>query len=38
MFAASDVAIAYRAKPVVRAQATYALDVCGLDGALNFFR
>ena len=38
MFAASDVAIAYRAKPVVRARATYALDVCGLDGALNFFR
>jgi phosphoserine phosphatase len=38
MFAESDVAIAYRAKPVVRAQATHALDYCGLDGALNFFR
>jgi len=38
MFAESDVAIAYRAKPIVRAQATYALDYCGLDGALNFFR
>ena len=38
MFAESDVAIAYRAKPIVRAQATHALDFCGLDGALNFFR
>ena len=38
MFAECDIAIAYRAKPVVRAQATYALDFCGLDGALNFFR
>ena len=38
MFAESDVAIAYRAKPVVRAHATHALDYCGLDGALNFFR
>jgi phosphoserine phosphatase len=38
MFAEADVAIAYRAKPVVRAAATYALDYCGLDGALNFFR
>jgi phosphoserine phosphatase len=38
MFAESDVAIAYRAKPVVRARATHALDYCGLDGALNFFR
>ena len=38
MFAAANVSIAYRAKPVVRAAATCALDVCGLDGALNFFR
>ena len=38
LFAESDVAIAYRAKPIVRAQATHALDFCGLDGALNFFR
>ncbi|MFO1314086.1 MAG: phosphoserine phosphatase SerB [Burkholderiales bacterium] len=38
MFAAADVAIAWRAKPVVRAQAACALDFCGLDGALNFFR
>lgn len=37
MFAAADVAIAYRAKPVVRAAATCALDVCGLDGAPNYF-
>lgn len=38
MFAAADVAIAYRAKPRVRDQATHALDFCGLDGALNLFR
>ncbi len=38
MFAEADVSIAYRAKPVVRAQATYAIDHCGLDAALNFFR
>ena len=38
MFEECDVAIAYRAKPVVRAQATHALDFCGLDGALNCFR
>jgi phosphoserine phosphatase len=33
----ADVAIAYRAKPVVRAQADYALNVSGLDGVLNLF-
>ena len=38
MLAAADVSIAYRAKPLVRAQATYALDYCGLDGALNLLR
>ncbi len=38
MFEAADVAIAYRAKPVVRARATHALDFCGLDAALNLFR
>ena len=38
MFAQADVSIAYRAKPVVRAAATHALDFCGLDGALNLFR
>jgi len=29
--------VAYRAKPVVRAQARYALNVAGLDGVLNWF-
>ncbi len=37
MFRCADVAIAFRAKPVVRAQATHALDFCGLDAALNLF-
>lgn len=37
MFAEVDIAVAYRAKPVVRAQATHALDRCGLDGVLNLF-
>ena len=37
MFAEADVSIAYRAQPVVRAQATHTLDVCGLDGVLNLF-
>ena len=31
----AGVGIAYHAKPVVRAQATYALTHCGLDGILN---
>ena len=34
---ASGVSIAYHAKPVVRAQATYALNFAGLDGVLNLF-
>lgn len=38
MFRQADISIAYRAKPVVRAAATYAIDHCGLDGALNYFR
>lgn len=29
--------IAYRAKPVVRAQAAYAINYCGLDAILNLF-
>ena len=29
--------VAYRAKPVVRAQARFALNVAGLDGVLNWF-
>jgi phosphoserine phosphatase len=37
MFREADVSIAYRAKPVVRAQATYAIDHCGLDAVLNLF-
>jgi len=38
MLAAADVSVAYHAKPIVRAQATYAIDHCGLDAVLNFFR
>jgi phosphoserine phosphatase len=38
MFAAADISVAYRAKPVVRAAATYAIDYCGLDGVPNLFR
>jgi phosphoserine phosphatase len=37
MFAEADISVAYRAKPVVRAQATHAIDHCGLDGVLNLF-
>ena len=37
MLAHADVSFAYRAKPVVRAKATYAIDHCGLDAALNLF-
>ncbi len=37
MLRAADVSVAYRAKPIVRAQATYAIDHCGLDAILNFF-
>lgn len=29
--------VAYHAKPVVKAQTRFALDVCGLDGVLNWF-
>ena len=35
MLKAADISIAYHAKPVVRAQATYAIDHCGLDAVLN---
>jgi phosphoserine phosphatase len=38
MFRQADISIAFRAKPIVRAEATYAIDHCGLDAALNFFR
>ena len=37
MLREADVSIAYRAKPLVRAEATYAIDHCGLDAALNLF-
>ncbi len=37
MLAAADVSVAYRAKPVVRAAATHAIDHCGLDAVLNLF-
>jgi phosphoserine phosphatase len=35
MMAQADISIAYHAKPVVRAQATYALNFVGLDGVIN---
>jgi phosphoserine phosphatase len=38
MLREADVSVAYRAKPVVRARATYAISHCGLDAALNLFR
>ena len=37
MMAEAGVSIAYRAKPVVRNKADYALDHAGLDGVLNLF-
>jgi len=37
MLEAAGVSIAYRAKPPVRAKATYALDHSGLDGVINLF-
>lgn len=37
LFAQADVSVAYKAKPVVRAQATHALDFSGLDAAVNLF-
>jgi len=37
MLGEADVNIAYRAKPLVRAQAAYALNFVGLDGILNLF-
>lgn len=33
----AGISVAYRAKPVVREQATYALNHSGLDGVLNWF-
>ncbi len=37
MLARADVSIAFRAKPIVQKQATYAIDHCGLDAVLNLF-
>ncbi|MFM7817542.1 MAG: phosphoserine phosphatase SerB, partial [Verrucomicrobiota bacterium] len=36
MMALGGFSVAFRAKPVVRQQATVALNVCGLDGVLNW--
>jgi len=38
MLAEADVAVAYHAKPIARAAATYCLDHSGLDGVVNLFR
>lgn len=37
MMSAATVGVAYHAKPVVQAQATYALNFVGLDGIANLF-
>jgi phosphoserine phosphatase len=37
MLREADISIAYRAKPIVRAATTHAIDHCGLDAALNLF-
>jgi phosphoserine phosphatase len=37
MLAAADFSVAYHAKPIVRRHAHFALNVCGLDGVLNWF-
>ena len=37
MLRAADISVAYRAKPVVRAAATHAINYCGLDATLNLF-
>jgi phosphoserine phosphatase len=38
MMQLAGISVAYRAKPVVRKQATYALNYSGLDGVLNWFK
>jgi phosphoserine phosphatase len=38
MMAVAGVSVAYRAKPVVQAKATHALNFSGLDAVLNLFR
>jgi len=37
MLQLAGISVAYRAKPIVREQATHALDHVGLDGVLNWF-
>jgi phosphoserine phosphatase len=37
MLGEADISIAYRAKPLVRAACTYAIDYCGLDAVVNLF-
>jgi phosphoserine phosphatase len=37
MLKAADISVAYRAKPLLRAQAMFAINHCGLDAALNLF-
>ena len=37
MMAEAGISIAYRAKAIVRAKATHAIDYAGLDGVLNLF-
>ncbi|MNC87423.1 Phosphoserine phosphatase [compost metagenome] len=37
MMAEAGVSVAYRAKPVVRAQATHSLNFTGLDGVIHLF-
>jgi phosphoserine phosphatase len=37
MMAQAGISVAYRAKPVVREQASYALNFVGLDGVVNLF-
>ena len=37
MLGLAGYSVAYRAKPVVRAQAKFALNIAGLDGVLNWF-
>ncbi|HEY9279390.1 MAG TPA: phosphoserine phosphatase SerB [Eoetvoesiella sp.] len=38
MLALADYSVAYRAKPVVREQTNFALNVSGLDAVLNWFK
>jgi phosphoserine phosphatase len=38
MMALAGVSVAFRAKPLVQAQASYALNYSGLDGVLNLFQ